>query len=262
MKTVIPTQDPPTFLKIRNTSPRKVYAGKKFTLQFETDARPDYFESPDSFIAVIDPPAFGQYTGTTRVNDGHGIVYLHASEDLKEGETGKITLELRPPRSTAISDSIESEVIQLEDKGGEDGSGAQTPNIDPVLVDIDHQYFIERGWDETSVAEVESTDEKVAVFVSAANKLFKRFLARAQRHGDDAIEVIKDFYLEHIAFHAVIADIDKKNSEKEGGDPDQIEKQYSKEMTHACETVCGIMESMFDILIVELKNEGTEAASF
>lgn len=252
----IPVQDPPTYLKITSAAPRKVYAGKKFTLNFETDARPDYFKFAESFIAVIDPPTFAQFTGTTRVNGGYGTVYFQAADDVAVEDAAKVTLELRPPRSTAIGDSIGVEVIPLPETAGTEGSGATTPNIRPEWVDIEHPFWQERGWDENAVAEVEQAEDAVVVFVSGENKQFSKLLAKAQRHGEAAVEAIKDFYLEHLTFHAVIAHIDKTSAEREGIlDSDQAEIQNKKELQHACETVCGIMNSMFEIIVVEAEKE-------
>jgi|MTBAKMStandDraft_1061839.scaffolds.fasta_scaffold02555_7 hypothetical protein len=255
-KEPIPVHDPPSYLKIISVAPRKIYAGKKFTLQFETDARPDYFKFAESFIAVIDPPTFAQFTGTTRVNSGYGTVYFQAADDIAVGDTGKVTLELRPPRSTAIGDAIECEVIPIPDTAGTEGTGATTPNINPVWVDIEHAFWQERGWDETAVAEVEQGEDSVTVFVSGENKQFNKLLSRAQRHGEEAVEAIKNFYLEHIAFHAVIAEIDKQEAEREGIlEADQAELQNKKELLHACETVCGIITSMFEVIVVESEKE-------
>jgi hypothetical protein len=255
----IPVQDPPSYLKITSAVPRKIYAGKKFTLNFETDARPDYFKFHESFIAVIDPPIFAQFTGTTRVNGGYGTVYFQAADDIEVDDTAKVTLELRPPRSTAIGDKIDVTVIPLPETAGSEGTGATTPNIQPEWVDIDHAFWQERGWDDTAVAEVEQAEDAVTVFVSGENKLFSKLLSRAQRHGDAAVEAIKDFYLEHLTFHAVIADIDKSDAEREGVlDSDQAELQYKKELHHACETVCGIITSMFDVIVIEAEKETSE----
>lgn len=255
----IPVQDPPSYLKITSAAPRKIYAGKKFTLNFETDARPDYFKFHESFIAVIDPPTFAQFTGTTRVNGGYGTVYFQAADDIEVDDTATVTLELRPPRSTAIGDKIEVTVIPLPETAGTEGSGATTPNIQPEWVDIEHPFWQERGWDETAVAEVEQAEDAVMVFVSGENKMFSKLLSRAQRHGDAAVEAIKDFYLEHLTFHAVIADIDKSIAEREGIlDSEQAESQYKKELHHACETVCGIITSMFDVIVIEAEKENPE----
>jgi hypothetical protein len=79
-KPPIPVQEPPTFVEIVSPDPRKVYAGRRFIIRFRTDADPAYFLRPDSFIAIIDPPSFGQYTGTTNVRDGYGVAYFSAAE--------------------------------------------------------------------------------------------------------------------------------------------------------------------------------------
>lgn len=259
VKPPIPVQDPPTYLKIITPEPRKIYAGKKFTLSFETDARSDYFRFAESFIAVINPPTAAQFTGTTKVKDGHGTVYFSAADDIAIGDTAKVTLELRPPRSTAIGDSIEVEVVSIPEDAGSKGGEATTPNINPVWVDPDHGYWKEKGWDDNAVAEVEQDAESVTVFVSNENKKFNKLLSRAQRHGDTAVKAIKDFYLEHLSFYAVIADIDKTKAAEDGSlQPEQAESQIEKELQHACETVCGIITSMFDVIVIEAEKEAAE----
>lgn len=246
----IPVQDPPSFLTITNSAPRKVYAGKSFTLKFETDAHPDYFDGPDSFIAVTNPATYAQYTGTTRLNKGYGVAYFQASSELDVGETGKVTLELRPRNSTALSSTIDLEVIPLPETTGTEKGNQQTPNIVPVFVSPEEEFFRERNWDALSVAEVDANDEEVTVFVSSGNKHLSALIAKAQRQNTQAVDEIKNFYLEHMAFHAVIADIDRRAAESETEDPEMIGKQFDGELRHACETVCGIIASLFDVLIV------------
>lgn len=246
----IPIQDPPTFLSITNPAPRNVYAGKSFTLKFETDASPDYFEHPDSFIAVCMPHSFSQYTGTTRINKGYGTAYFKAASDLQTEDTGSITLELRPPESTSLHDSIDAVVIDLPDSAGTGKGNLDTPSIDPLFIYPSDPFWKDRGWSENSVAEVDSNDEAVVVSVSGANKHLDKLLARAQRQSSEAVESLKDFYLEHISFHAVIAQMDSEKAEGAGEDPSVVEENLAREYQHACETVCGVISSMFDVLVV------------
>ena len=84
-KIPIDVLEPPTLFEITSPNPRRVYAGKRFTLSFKTDADPSYFVNPDTFIAIIDPPSFGQYTGTTNVRYGYGTAYFIANEDVEVG---------------------------------------------------------------------------------------------------------------------------------------------------------------------------------
>jgi len=100
---LIPVQEPPTLLEITSPNPRHVYAGRNFVINFRTDADPVYFLNPDTFIAVINPPSFGQYTGTTNVRNGYGTAYFTVSEDNEVGSTGEITLELRPRRVRSLT---------------------------------------------------------------------------------------------------------------------------------------------------------------
>ena len=245
----IPVQDPPTFIKILNAAPRKVYAGRSFTLKFETDARPEYFNNPDHFIAVVSPPPFGQYTGTTNVRGGYGIAYFKAAEELDPGAKGKITLEVRPPRAKTLSDSIDIEVVDLPDTTGKDDGTSQTPNINPHWVALGDAFWVDNGWNERSVAKVTREEESVDIYVSADNEKLSQLIARAQRRDLAAVETIKNFYLEHISFFALLQDIGRTSEQKASASEDD-ENGDELALRHACETVCGIVDGLFDVLVM------------
>jgi hypothetical protein len=251
----IPVQDPPTYLKITGSTPRKVYAGRSFTLKFETDARPDYFANADNFIAVINPPSFGQYTGTASVRDGYGVAYFKAQEDVQTGTTAKITLELRPPKHTSLSDTTDVVVADMpETAGGKQGEAA-TPNINPIWVAEGEQFWKDMQWNKRSVAQVNREIEGVDIYVSGSNEKLAALIARAQRRGMQSVDNIKNFYLEHICFYALLQDTErqiKTDTQNNGETPPTGEsdlKMVSEaSLRHACETVCGIIEGIFEVL--------------
>ena len=249
----IPVQDPPTFITITSADPRKVYAGRSFTLKFETDARPEYFLHPDNFIAVVAPPSFGQYTGTTNVRDGYGVAYFRALEDIDVGAKGKITLEIRPPRSQTLSDVIEVEVIELPQTAGPDEGASQTPNINPHWVLEGEAFWVDNGWNRTSVAKVTREEDSVDIYVSADNERLSQLIARAQRRDIAAVDVVKNFYLEHVSFFSFLQDIDRTNQTKTQQSNDDDERGSDASLNHACETVCGIIEGLFDVLITSME---------
>jgi len=249
-KEPIPVQDPPTFVKIINASPRKVYAGRSFTLKFETDARPEYFNDPDHFIAVVSPPALGQYTGTTNVRNGYGVAYFRASEDLDVGTQGKITLEVRPPRATTLSDSIDIEVADLPQTSGKDGGDSKTPNINPHWVNRGDPFWDEYAWTERSVAKVTREEDSVDIYVSADNDKLSQLIARAQRRDLAAVDVIKNFYLEHVSFYALLQDIGRTSEKKVPVAQEEDDDGDGLALRHACETVCGIIDGLFDVLVM------------
>jgi hypothetical protein len=82
-KPPIPVEDPPTMLEITSSDPRKVYSGSNFYIHFRTDASPELFRSPDTFMAIINPPSFGQYSGTTNIRNGYGVAYFPLMTVLK-----------------------------------------------------------------------------------------------------------------------------------------------------------------------------------
>ncbi len=68
------------------------------------------------------------------------------------------------------------------------------------------------------------------------------------------MEAIRNFYLEHISFYALLGDIDRQRArnassiEGDSSSPEDTEDVWNREIARACETICGIMEDMFDIL--------------
>lgn len=256
-KIPIDVQEPPTLFEITSPNPRKVYAGKRFTLSFKTNGAPSYFVNPDTFIAIIDPPSFGQYTGTTNVRFGYGTAYFVANADVEVGTKATLTLEVRPRRSPSLRHSIELELISLpEDAGGDQGQ-AKTPNIGFQWVSQGDDYWKLNNWDETSVARVETDDDSIDIFVSSDNRRLNSLIARAQRRETNAVDSVKAFYLEHLSFYALLTHIDAQRLQSQestnGNSPDteELEHEHERGLKRACETVCGIMESMFDILVTK-----------
>jgi hypothetical protein len=249
-KPPIPVQEPPTFLKITTGSPKKVYPGQSFTLRFQTDAHPAYFVDPDAFIAVITPPVIGRYTGTTNVYEGYGTAYFKVAEDAEPGTTADITLELRPKKAKSLSDAVGIEVYPIPE-GADAGEGAETtPNINPIWVNSDHQFWKDNDLDESFVAKVERGEDSIEIYVSSENKRLTQWLTRAQRKNIEAVNAVKEFYLEHICFHALLEDLASTkvlpDESEESSDGGPIWDQ--QELTRACETICGIIEQMFDLI--------------
>jgi hypothetical protein len=244
----IPVQEPPTFIRITNDGARHVYAGRTFTLKFETDGRPDYFRNPNTFIAAINPPSFASFTGLANVSNGHGKAFFKASADLNVGDRATITLELRPPAYPALRDEVQAEAVQLPQKAGPDPGQSQTPNITPHWVGEGEDMWVEWGWTRASVAKVMSDDESIDIWVSSDNEKLSALIARAQRYSTAAVEAIKDFYLEHMAYYALIADMDEKARAlgHEPGSEEEPQPAEDLEMKHACDMLCGIIEGLFE----------------
>src|SRR5690606_3325072 len=72
----IKVEDPPTFFEIITKSPKEVIPNKAFSIKFKTDAHPNSFAQPETFVAFIEPQSFGMYTGTAKVTDGYGLAYF------------------------------------------------------------------------------------------------------------------------------------------------------------------------------------------
>lgn len=200
-------------------------------------------------MSIMAPPSFGQYTGTANVKEGYGVAYFKALEDNEVGATGKITLEVRPPRAQSLSDSIDVEVIELPQTAGPDEGASQTPNINPHWVSEGDAFWVDNGWNRTSVAKVTREEESVDIYVSSDNDKLSQLIARAQRRDISAVDVIKNFYLEHISFFALLQDIDRTNQNRTPQLNDEDERGPEISLNHACETVCGIIDGLFDVLV-------------
>lgn len=250
----IPVSEPPTFIEMLGSEPHKIYAGKRFTIRFRTDADPAYFLKPDSFIAIINPPTLGQYSGLTNVREGYGVAYFNAAEDLEVGVEGQITLEVRPRRAQSLHGSCAVKIASLPDaaKPGEKGSVA-TPNVNPQWVSEGDPFWVDNGWNRHSVALVVRSGDSVEIYVSSANEKLVALVARAQRRSVEAVDAIKNFYLEHLSFHAFLESLQQIEKGGETDDDDNARPSASNsELSRACETVCGIIDATFEVLVTDI----------
>jgi hypothetical protein len=252
----IPFEDPPTFFEITTDSPKEVYANKSFSIKFKTDAHPNYFAKAETFAAFIDPQSIGSYTGTARVNNGYGIAYFKTNEDTEIGDKGEITLDLRPIGQKSLSSSIEIQIIERPEDSGKDENGKnKSPNIRVDFIGEEHPFFTENNWDGNSVASVISDQDEIVVYVSEENKNLQKLVVRAQRKNDEAVQNIKNKYLEHISFHAFV--LDKNSPDKILSKDDEeipsesYEKVKESELRNASETVCGMINDFFESIIIE-----------
>ena len=251
-KPPIPVQEPPTMLEISSPDDKKVYPNKRFTLRFRTNAEPSYFSDPDRFIALIQPLTFAEYTGVTNVQNGYGTAYFSLGK-AESGETGNITLELRPKKSATLSSMIDLIVAAPpEVEGGGEGQ-LQIPNVNLLWIDSNNPYWLENQWNDNSVAQVEATGESTEVYVSSENKQLTRLLSKAQRGGVDLVGNIKDFYLEHIAFFALLQKFSESTDTnlEVGIDEAQREELYKRELERASETICGIIHDVYPLMVRE-----------
>lgn len=256
-RTPIPVLEPPTFLEIANPLPRRIYPGRRFTLRFRTDADPAYFLHPESFVALVEPPSLGQYSGTTNVEAGYGTAYFQASESAEPGLSGAVTLEVRPSRARSLIAEAPLMVVDLPGQAGGDGQDSQTPHINPVWVTSEDAFWNENDWTTASVARVIRTEDSVDIFVSAENRNLNRLIVRAHRRDEESVDAVKEFYLEHIAFHAYLADREAGAFDRvpspgpDGGDPEGDPDPVpllEREIARSCETICGIIEDLFDLV--------------
>ena len=252
----IDIEEPPTLFEITTKSPKEVYLNKTFSIKFKTDAHPNYFARPETFVAFIEPHSFGMFTGTAKVNEGYGWAYFKTNNDTEIGDAGKITLELRPPNHKSISATID--VLAVEDPETSDPSGSgsnKTPNIDVSFVYKTDPFFEENEWDENSVAEVTDDQEGVTIWISAENKNLSKLVARAQRYNTIAVDNIKNKYLEHISFYAFLINQNRTEKIIVEGEETISENSYRKmqelALRNASETVCGMLNDFFEPIITE-----------
>lgn len=256
----IPVSEPPTFLLVTTSSPHSVFAGKSFRVHFKTDADPKYFVDPDAFMAVVTPPSFGRYTGSATVYNGYGIAYFHTNQEVNVGDSATIALEVRPPRQRTLGDTLTVQVEALPETSGPRGNRTNAPNLQIVPVDQEHAYYIDNNWTELSVASAEESSEETTVYVSVANARLGALIQKAQRHGQEAVDSIKGFYIEHIAFHAVLVQLGlaaavKSTADEEAADASEewsdttIGTFRDQELRRACETICGVIDATFDFIL-------------
>lgn len=262
----IPVQDPPTFLTITTPDEKEVYPGKSFSIKFKTDAHPNYFANPDTFLAISNPHSLCSYTGTANVVGGYGHVFFKVSEEAAIGSTATLTLELRPPREKSLSANVTVLTVKFPETADPGKQGDKSaPNINTRFVGADDPTYKTEKWTNESVAVVSIDHEGVEIWVSSANKNLEKLVARAQRRSDEAVESIKNYYLEHISFYAYMSHQAKQNKEVIS-DPDAdgeiasdalLKRMTEADLKHACETICGILTDLFDYVVISA-SEGVE----
>ena len=235
-------------MEITSPNPRKIYAGRRFTIRFRTDAAPRYFKQPELFLTVLTPPSIGNYPGRTNVQQGHSTAYFQAAEDLEVGTKAKLTLKVRPSQSAELNASVEVKVVPLPEPVGTGKGRIPTPNVRLQWVEQGDAVWEMYGWTTESVAAVNTQEDSVDIFVSVANKRLDKLISRAQRRDLSAVETLKDFYLEHISYYAFIASNRHGNGVSQD-DETADDPIHQDELKRACETICGIMESLFEMLI-------------
>ncbi len=259
----IPVEDPPTFFEVLTKSPKEVYPNKTFSIKFKTDAHPNYFAQVETFVAFIEPQSFGMFTGTARVVDGYGIAYFKVNEETELGETGQITLELRPPRQKSFSAVIDVIAVENPEDSDTDSDGKnKTPNIQVDFIYHTDPWYTDNNWNENSVAEVLDDQDAVIIYVSAENRNLTKLVSRAQRQNESAVENIKNKYLEHISFYAFMLSQNKAESyTDENGEivSDEVYQQMKEAaLRNASETVCGMINDFFEVIITESLEEIVE----
>lgn len=256
----IPINDPPTFIEITSPENKEVYIGKTFSIKFKTDAHPNLFMNPDWFIALIEPHSFGSYTGSARVADGYGIAFFKTRENIEEGTTAQITLELRPPRQKSLSASLPVIAKKLDEDSNSDKEGKKsTPNIQVHPISDLDAYYKENNWTPATVSEVSTSVDSVDIYINDSNINLAKLVERAQQYGTLAVDSIKNRYREHIAFCSFMMDRNSKvhtipasGHEITG---EAIEYLKSAYLENASETVCGMISDFFEFIKTETKEE-------
>ena len=181
------------------------------------------------------------------VREGHGVAYFKAMEGLEVGTAGEIPLEVRPPRYSSLNASVDIQVVDLPLTSGAGEGRTPTPNVKLRWVSEGDAFWIDHGWNKTSVAKVTREEDSIDVYVSADNDKLNQLISRAQRRDSNAVDSVKAFYLEHISYFALVSDLDRQTSSGEG--EAENGNGENPELKHACDTICGIVDDLFELLV-------------
>jgi hypothetical protein len=173
---------------------------------------------------------------------------------LEVGATAQITMEVRPRRAASLRAITSVEVAAFPVSAGPGEGRVPTPNINPTWVTQGEPFWVENNWTIASVAKVVRTEDSVDIFISADNRKLSSLIVRAQRRDAATVDAVKDFYLEHISFYALLADLDaERQAQARGADghlpePQLLEQEVDRELARACETLCGVAEDVFEVI--------------
>ena len=239
----MPVQEPPTLLDILIKSPKHIVANTQFFVKFKTDAHENYFSNRSTFSACLSPKTLGTSTGTTNLVNGYGRACFRVNQNVKVGEQGKITLTLKPLREQPISTSIDVEVVLPSSDANPEKKGTKnTPNIKPVAVDENHEFYKKSAWTKESTAKVQATQEAITVYVNTVNRNLKKLMDKAAKYGEKTMDYVKSKYIEHVAFHALVSEQNIENASKKNEKLVITDEVRDVEMKSAIETICGILD--------------------
>lgn len=256
----VPVSPEPTLLQLLGPSPKPVHAGRPFHLNFRTDANPALFATDGAFTVSFEPPTFAVQTGAMNVRDGYSTLYFKADAGLAVGAKGRVTLALQLPTGPTLSACTDLVVTEAPPSGKAPAARRRRPALSVVRVSTADAYFREHGWTPTSVARVEESGTETTVFVSLGNAKLEALVQRARRRrgaDKDLAEAILNFYVEHVAFHAVLAELGEKQAvegaagnaaeEEERKLPEEPESgaHQERELARLAETVCGVIEQVY-----------------
>lgn len=107
-------------------------------------------------------------------------------------------------------------------------------------------------------------ESSIDIWVSAANKHLVRLVEKARKQGDAAVESVKNRYLEHIAFYAYMSHRQKeaaellKATEEEAISDAALSRIKEADLKHACETVCGMINDLFEYVVISAGEQEVE----
>jgi hypothetical protein len=209
-------RDPPTYIRIRNSSNPLLFRKNKLTrIDIETDA-PDYYllrinkdfnlsKETQNYVAISHRQS--------DIRNGCIFLYTRLIDEVSPGIKFNFNILLPINNTLFLEDSRQGLVREpLLKRRSENPIHTSLPHIEPV--DKRHPYYNANQWNENSVADVKKDNEKVTIYVSMENKWYREVLLRG-KYSEVRKNLIQNKYLLLMAFNAYLADKFREQREKE-----------------------------------------------
>lgn len=202
----IPSQTPPTFIRIANREPIKISKGTTVTIRVETDASSEYVESVQKqlgeAIAIFIPAEHVKVVGRSALHGGRIRFLIRVTDETPSGYTGHVVVELRRMGMTTLSDAKMFEVAEAPEKPPAKGKPELIQDFDLVEVNREHPAWQEFNWDEHSAARVEQRPDTTIIWVSIENENLVRAKGKLAERSPEVARRFHERYVVNVAFFA------------------------------------------------------------
>jgi hypothetical protein len=234
----LPTGDRPTFLRIANAQkPVRVQVDRAAVLRLESDAPDGYLADHDpqaKLIVACDPEKAVAMESRSDFRGGRSRVLIRPGSDTKTDVEGDITVILLTPEGDTYQDRVSFRVVDpVEEPTAGRNKKGKVKSPEPIPIYKDKWPSV--GWDEKSVAQVETDDTGVRILVNMDNRHIHKLLSSGG-YKEKGLARMKNNYLLYCAYYSWLQH-QALSTDDHGLHGEDFENYKEEELDRASQTV-------------------------